>query len=128
MLPRPFIKLSPFVVSVILMAAPAFSQQSAPNPDRILVKVDGEAIREKDLAQAAEDLGGGPEAQNQETLISYLIDLKIGAKAALEAKITDSPSFQQRLAHMRDKLLPTGKQSLQWLGGRGINRHAYSFG
>jgi peptidyl-prolyl cis-trans isomerase C len=28
-----------------------------------------------------------------------------GAKAALEAKISDSPSFQQRLAHVRDKLL-----------------------
>ena len=87
------------------MAVPAFSQQLAPNPERILVKVDGETIREKDLAQAAEDLGGGPETQNQETLVSYLIDLKIGAKAALDAKISDSPNFQRRLAHMRDKLL-----------------------
>jgi peptidyl-prolyl cis-trans isomerase C len=105
MLPRPFLKVSPLVVCVLLWAAPAFSQQATPNPDLILVKVDGEAIREKDLIRAAEDLGGGAEAQNRETLISYLIDLKIGAKAALEAKISDSPSFQQRLAHMRDKLL-----------------------
>ena len=105
MLPRPFLTFSPLVVSFLLLAAPAFSQQATPNPDLILVKVDGEPIREKDLIRAAEDLGGGAEAQNRETLISYLIDLKIGAKAALEAKISDSPSFQQRLAHMRDKLL-----------------------
>ena len=105
MLPRPFLTFSPLVVSFLLLAAPAFSQQATPNPDLILVKVDGEPIREKDLIRAAEDLGGGAEAQNRETLISYLIDLKIGAKAALEAKISDSPSFQQRLAHVRDKLL-----------------------
>ena len=86
MLPRPFLTFSPLVVSFLLLAAPAFSQQATPNPDLILVKVDGEPIREKDLIRAAEDLGGGAEAQNRETLISYLIDLKIGAKAALEAK------------------------------------------
>ena len=104
MLSRFFLKFSLLALSFMVMATPVFAQQAA-QPDRILVKVDGEAIREKDLAQAAEDLGGGPETQNQETLISYLIDLKIGAKAAEEAKITDSPSFQQRLSHMRSKLL-----------------------
>ena len=40
------------------------------------------------VEQAAEDLSGSAEAQNRETLISYLIDLKIGAKAAQELRAT----------------------------------------
>ena len=101
---RSFLKFSPLLLAALLATSPVLAQTAA-NPERILVKVDGEIIREKDLAQAAEDLGGGTEAQNRETLISYLIDLKIGAKAAQAAKISDQPSFQQRLNHMRDKLL-----------------------
>jgi peptidyl-prolyl cis-trans isomerase C len=101
---RSFLKISPLLLAAVLATSPVLAQTAA-NPERILAKVDGEIIREKDLAQAAEDLGGGAEAQNRETLISYLIDLKIGAKAAQQAKISDQPSFQQRLNHMRDKLL-----------------------
>lgn len=101
---RSFLKFSPLLLAALLATSPVLAQTAA-NPERILAKVDGEIIREKDLAQAAEDLGGGPEAQNRETLIGYLIDLKIGAKAAQAAKISDQPSFQQRLNHMRDKLL-----------------------
>lgn len=104
MLPRPLSTAVFLSLCVFLMAKPGFCQQPAAS-DRILVKVDGDSIREKDLAQAAEDLSGSAEAQNREALISYLIDLKIGAKAAQEAKIADSPSFQLKLAHMRDKLL-----------------------
>ena len=102
--PRSFLKFSPLVLAVLLATNPVFAQ-TAPNPDKILVKVDGDVIREKDLAQAADDLGGSAEAQNRDALISYLIDLKIGAKAAQQAKIADSPAFQQRLNHVRDKLL-----------------------
>jgi peptidyl-prolyl cis-trans isomerase C len=102
--PRSFLKFSPLILAVLLTTSPLFAQ-NAPNPDRILAKVDGEIIREKDLAQAAEDLGGGAEAQNREALIGYLIDLKIGAKAAQTAKIMETAAFQQRLNHVRDKLL-----------------------
>lgn len=83
--------------------------QTAPapkaDPARILVKVDGAVITEADLALAAEDLGGGPEAQNRDALIAYLIDLKMGAKAAADNKAGDSEDFKRRLAHQRDKLL-----------------------
>ncbi len=86
-------------------AAPA----AAVDPDKVVARVDGEPITEADLAVAAEDpaltLQGTDPAQRREILIGYVIDLKLGARAAMGAKMADAPAFQRRLAYMRDKLL-----------------------
>lgn len=85
-------------------AAPAFAQQ-----DKIVAKVDDIAITESELALAAEDLGERtaqmPDERKREELINYLVDLKLGARAAAAAKIGEGPEFARRLAYNRDKLL-----------------------
>ncbi|WP_332685798.1 peptidylprolyl isomerase [Bosea sp. (in: a-proteobacteria)] len=89
---------------VLAVAAPAFAQQ-----DKVVAKVDGIEITESELALAADDLGERtaqmPEDRKREELISYLIDLKLGARAAAAAKIGEGPEFAKRLAYNRDKLL-----------------------
>jgi len=94
------------VMGTALAQTPAPAASAAKtDPARILAKVDGAVITEADLALAAEDLGGGPEAQNREALIGYMIDLRMGAKAALDNKAGDSEDCKRRMAHQRDKLL-----------------------
>lgn len=89
---------------VLATAAPAFAQQ-----DKVVAKVDGIEITESELALAADDLGERtaqlPEDRKREELINFLVDLKLGAKAAKAAKMGESPEFAKRLAYSRDKLL-----------------------
>ena len=92
------------VLGFALLAGPAFAQA-----DKVVAKVDGLAITEKDVQLATEDLGERlaqlPEERKRDEVINYLVDLKLGAKAAAEAKIGDSPDFAARLAYYREKVL-----------------------
>jgi peptidyl-prolyl cis-trans isomerase C len=105
----------------LALAAPSLAHAQAPaspaspgpaaavDPAKVIARVDGQAVTEADLAIAAEDpalsLPGTDEAQKRDTLIGYVIDLKLGTRAAEAAKLGDTPEFQRRLAYMRDKLL-----------------------
>jgi len=92
------------VLGFALLAGPAFAQA-----DKVVAKVDGIAITEKDVQLATEDLGERlaqlPEERKRDEVINYLVDLKLGAKAAAEAKIGDTPDFAARLAYYREKVL-----------------------
>ena len=44
-------------------------------------------------------------AQKRDLLVGYLVDLKLGAKAAEAAKVGDGPEFARKLAYSRDKIL-----------------------
>ena len=92
------------VLGFALLAGPAFAQA-----DKVVAKVDGIAITEKDVQLATEDLGERlaqlPEERKRDEVVNYLVDLKLGAKAAAEAKIGDSPDFAARLAYYREKVL-----------------------
>jgi peptidyl-prolyl cis-trans isomerase C len=84
--------------------------QTASADDKVVAKVDGMTITEKDLALAAEDLGSSlPQTadpqQKRDYLVGYMVDLKLGARAATQAKIGDDPDFQRRMAYFRDKML-----------------------
>lgn len=89
---------------VLAAAAPAFAQQ-----DKVVAKVDGIEITESELALAADDLGERtaqmPEERKREELINFLVDLKLGARAAAAAKIGEGPDFAKRMAYNRNKLL-----------------------
>jgi peptidyl-prolyl cis-trans isomerase C len=82
---------------------------AAPAGDKVVARIDGTAITEADLALAAEDpalsLPNMDEAQKRDVVVGYLVDLKIGAKAAEAAKIGEGPDFARKLAYFRDKLL-----------------------
>ncbi len=78
-------------------------------PDTVVAKVNGAGITQGDLAIAGEDpalsLPGVDETAKKSLLVDYMIDLKVGAQAAENAKIGDSPDFKRKLAYFRDKLL-----------------------
>jgi peptidyl-prolyl cis-trans isomerase C len=77
--------------------------------DKVLARVDGTPVTEADVALAAEDpalsLPAMDDAQKRDIIVGYLVDLKIGAKAAEAAKIGEGPEFARKLAYFRDKLL-----------------------
>lgn len=79
------------------------------DPGKVIARVNGHDITEGDLAVAAADpalqLPNVPEAQKRDLLTGYLIDLKLGAKAAEAAKVGDTPEFARKLAYNRDKTL-----------------------
>ena len=82
----------------------------APDPaDPTIAKVNGIEIRQSDLAIAEEDLGQNPPALSPDSkrdyLITYLADIMLVAKAAEGKKIAESAEFQNRLTHLRNKLL-----------------------
>lgn len=88
----------------LLAAQPGFAQA-----DKIVARVNGLAITEREVGLATEDLGERlaqiPEARKRDEVINYLVDLKLGAKAAADAKVGDGPDFAARLAYNRDKVL-----------------------
>jgi peptidyl-prolyl cis-trans isomerase C len=91
-------------------AAPAQQAQApAADPKKVVARVDGVEITEGDLALAGEDqalqVPGVAEAQKRDLLIGYLVDLKIGARAAQAAKVGEGEEFARKLAYARDKAL-----------------------
>lgn len=100
-----FSRLAWLSLGFMLAVSPAALAQA----DKVVAKVNGIAITERDLSFAAEDLGERlaqvPEARRRDEMINYLVDLKLGAKAAADAKIGDSPDFAARAAYLRDKVL-----------------------
>ncbi|KQU52534.1 peptidylprolyl isomerase [Bosea sp. Leaf344] len=89
----------------LLAVSPAALAQA----DKVVARVNGIAITERDLGYAAEDLGERlaqvPEARRRDEMINYLVDLKLGAKAAADAKIGEGAEFAARLAYLRDKVM-----------------------
>jgi peptidyl-prolyl cis-trans isomerase C len=66
-------------------------------------------VTEGDIALAAEDpalsLPGMSDAQKRDVLVAYVVDLKLGAKAAAAAKVGEGAEFARKMAYFRDKLL-----------------------
>lgn len=81
----------------------------AADADPVLAKVNGSEIHQSDVNLAAEELGPSlaqmDPAAKQENVLSFLIDMKIIAKAAEEKKIENREEFKKRLAFARDRLL-----------------------
>jgi len=93
-------------LAAILMAGQPVRAQDA---NAVIAKVNGAEIRQSDLAIAEEELAPSLQqldpASRRESLISFLIDMKIVAKAAEDKKVGDSAQFKQRLAFARNRLL-----------------------
>jgi peptidyl-prolyl cis-trans isomerase C len=90
---------------VLLAGVPA----RAENPDPVLAKVNGSEIRQSDLKLAEEELGPSlaqmDPATKDENVLSFLIDMKITAKAAEAKNIENDEDFKKRLAFTRNRLL-----------------------
>lgn len=91
--------------------APATSPAAVPavDPAKVIARVNGAEITEGDLALAAEDpalqMPNVPDVQKRDLLTGYMIDLKLGAKAAEAAKVGSGAEFARKLAYTRDKTL-----------------------
>jgi peptidyl-prolyl cis-trans isomerase C len=90
-------------LAMVLLAGPARAE------DKVLAKVNGAEIRQSDLAMAEEELGPSlsqmDPATKDENVLSFLIDMKIVAKAAEDEKIADTDDFKRRMAFTRSRLL-----------------------
>ena len=105
-----FIQISA-VLGLFAAGFAGFSLQSAlaANPTDVVAKADGIEITEADIQLALQDiqdqLAQTPEPQRRDMAITYLIDLKLGVKAAKDAKITDDENVKRRIAMQTDRLL-----------------------
>jgi peptidyl-prolyl cis-trans isomerase C len=89
---------------------PAAPGAAAPvDPTKVIARVNGMDITQGDLAIAAADpalqLPDIPDTQKLDLLAGYLIDLKLGAKAAEASKVSTAPDFARKLAYNKDKTL-----------------------
>lgn len=98
------------VASVLALAAATGASAQTPATDKVVAKVDGMPITEKDLEIALEDVGQSlppqvTDQQKRDYLVSYVADLKLMAKMAREAKLDANPDVERKVAFFRDKLL-----------------------
>jgi len=91
-------------LAALLAVGPARADD---NP--VLAKVNGQEIRASDVALAEEELGPSlaqmDPATKKDNVLSFLIDLKIVAKAAEDKKVENSEDFKKRMAFTRSRLL-----------------------
>lgn len=77
--------------------------------DKILAKVDGQPITDKDVAGAAgslaQQLAQLPEAARQRAVLDRLIDIKVIAGAAAKSGLDQTPDFKARMEQVRMQLL-----------------------
>jgi peptidyl-prolyl cis-trans isomerase C len=89
----------------LLAGSPVHAEDANP----VLAKVNGTEIRQSDVALAEEELGPSlaqmDPATKKDNVLSFLIDMKIVAKAAEDKKIADRDDFKTRLAFARSRLL-----------------------
>jgi peptidyl-prolyl cis-trans isomerase C len=95
----------------LLLASLAWTVPSfAADTDPVLARVNGGEIHESDLKLAEDELGPSLPAQmdpatRRESLLNYLIDMKIVAKAADDRKLGDNDDFKRHLEFARQRLL-----------------------
>jgi peptidyl-prolyl cis-trans isomerase C len=90
---------------VLLAGLPVRAQEANP----VLAKVNGAEIRQSDVALAEEELGPSlaqmDPATKKDSVLSFLIDMRIVAKAAEDKKVENNEDFKTRLAFTRSRLL-----------------------
>src|SRR3977135_4443387 len=93
-------------LAMVLFAGLPLRAEDA-NP--VLAKVNGAEIRQSDVALAEEELGPSlaqmDPATKKENVLSFLIDLKIVAKAAADKTVENSEELTPRMSFTRSRLL-----------------------
>ncbi|MCA1454744.1 peptidylprolyl isomerase [Bradyrhizobium sp. BRP22] len=93
------------IAAVLAFGLPVRAQDSNP----VLAKVNGQEIRQSDVAIAEEELGPSLQqmdpAARKDNILAFLIDMKIVAKAAEDKKVDNTDEFKKRLAFTRNRLL-----------------------
>ena len=101
------VRLASALAGCLALALIAGPVRAADDP--VLAKVNGTEIKKSDVALAEEELGPSlaqmDPATKDENVLSFLIDMKIVAKAAEDKKVGDSDEFKKRMAFARNRLL-----------------------
>ena len=101
--------LASLAVTGCLAALLAAGPVRAPRTIRCSPRSMAQEIRQSDVALAEEELGPSlaqmDPATKKDNVLSFLIDLKIVAKAAEDKKVENSEDFKQRMAFTRSRLL-----------------------
>ncbi|MFD1695912.1 peptidylprolyl isomerase [Roseibium aestuarii] len=106
---RPLRALVAPAVALTLGLSTALSAAHAAEPDDVVAKVGEASITEADLAFAAQEIGPDlqrfPPAQWRQILLDILIDMKLLAKAAEDAKLDQDPDFQRQMDFLKTRAL-----------------------
>ncbi|MGY6646989.1 MAG: peptidylprolyl isomerase [Salinarimonas sp.] len=90
----------------LAMTPPAAAQE---DPDRVVARAGGIEITAGDVAIAMADpalqLRDTDPEERLEIVITYLVDLRLGAQAAMEAGMGEDEEFARRFAYLREKML-----------------------
>ncbi len=96
-------------IAATCLGAALMAGQPAWAEDAVVAKVNGQEIRQSDVAAAEEELASSLQqmdpATRRENIITFLIDMKVVAKAAEDKKVADSTDFKQKMAFARSRLL-----------------------
>ncbi|SHG28584.1 peptidylprolyl isomerase [Bradyrhizobium erythrophlei] len=97
------------LTGALAMALLAGLPARADDANPVLAKVNGSEIRQSDVTLAEEELGPSlaqmDPSTKKDNVLSFLIDMKIVAKAAEDKKIENNEDFKKRLAFTRNRLL-----------------------
>src|SRR3981189_839008 len=93
-------------LAMVLFAGLPLRAEDA-NP--VLAKVNGAEIRQSDVALAEEELGPSlaqmDPATKKDNALSFLSEMKIGARPPEDKKVENNEDFKKRLAFTRSRLL-----------------------
>lgn len=107
---RPVLRPFAFAaVAALALGMGALHAQEKKADDKVVAKVNGEAITEKDVEIALPDvLAEYPNLdakQQKEITLDFLIEMKAAAQKAKAEKIDGSEEFKRRLSYVRERVL-----------------------
>ena len=97
------------LAALALGSVSASAQDKVSSQDKILAKINGEAITDKDVEIALPDVTAeypnlDPKQQKEITL-DFLIEMRVAAQKAKAEKLDQADSFKRRLNYVRDRVL-----------------------
>jgi peptidyl-prolyl cis-trans isomerase C len=96
-----------WTVSLLFAAWIVLAPQVANADDPVIARVGDVEIKQSDLDLAASEVGSElaniPQGERRRVLLQYLLENVLMARAAEEAKLTETPEFERRLDYYRRK-------------------------
>lgn len=96
----------PLALGLALTPAPVAAED---DPDRVVARAGNIEITAADIAVAMADpalqLRDTSPEERLDIVITYLVDLRLGAQAAMEAGLGEDQEFARRMAYFREKML-----------------------
>lgn len=97
------------IVAAVALVAGLTAPLAALAQDKVLARIDGQSITEKDVAAAssalATQLAQLPEEARKRAVVDRLIDMRVVAAAAAKAGLDQGDAFKARIEQVRTQLL-----------------------